>query len=179
MIETKRRVGRPPNLKIAGPMKRHNCSRATAYRMAEQKPRLRMQSRHSNAETGLDAYFTCPQAVIALMALERAWLPRVILDPCAGKGAFTTLMAEHGYETYANDIFDYGLEGCTIRRLPDDATAAGGRGHRHQSAVQAGGGVSRQGAQRNRLCRVPAIDVAGRRRSPRRSNATRQIGFGI
>jgi hypothetical protein len=38
----------------------------------------------------------------------------VILDPCVDKGAFTTLMAQHGYETYANDIFDYGLPGCTI-----------------------------------------------------------------
>jgi len=39
--------------------------------------------------------------------------------------------------------------------------------------TKAGGGVSRQGARRSRLCRVPAaLDVAGRRRPPRRSART-------
>jgi len=89
-------------------------SRATAYRITAQKQRLRAQSTHSMAARGRDAYFTPPEAIISLMHLERAYLPRVILDPCAGAGAFTTLMAQHGYETYANDIEDYGLEGCTI-----------------------------------------------------------------
>jgi hypothetical protein len=82
--------------------------------MKELRPKRSMQSTRSAAERGLDAYFTCPQAVICLLHLERAYLPRVILDPCAGAGAFTTLMAQHGYETYANDIKDYGLEGCSI-----------------------------------------------------------------
>jgi hypothetical protein len=106
-------VGRPPNRKIVRLMERHGVSRATAYRKIN-KQRLRAQSTHSMDERRLDAYFTPPEAVISLLHLERAYLPRVILDPCAGKGAFTTLMAQHGYETYANDIFDYGLEGCSI-----------------------------------------------------------------
>ena len=111
---TKRPVGRPANLKIARLMERHGISRRTAYRMATRKGRLRAQSRHKDADHPLDAYFTVPEAVVCLMHLERAFLPRVILDPCAGAGAFTTLMARHGYETHANDIEDYGLAGCSI-----------------------------------------------------------------
>ena len=107
------KVGRPRNPKIARLMQRHNCSRTTAYRKMN-KPRLRMQSAHRDAGRGLDPYFTCPEAIISLMALERAYLPRVLLDPCAGDGAFTRLMARHGYETYANDIKDYELAGCAI-----------------------------------------------------------------
>ena len=113
MIGTKKPVGRPRNLKIVRLMKQHGCSRMTAYRKLN-KQRLRIQSKHSNADRGLDPYFTCPEAIISLMALERAYLPRVLLDPCAGDGAFTRLMAWHGYETYANDIKDYGLAGCAI-----------------------------------------------------------------
>jgi hypothetical protein len=95
-------------------MARCGVSRATAYRLAARKQRLRMQSARSLDERGLDAYFTPPEAIVCLMALERAFLPRVVLDPCAGQGAFTTLMAQHGYETHANDIRDYGLAGCSI-----------------------------------------------------------------
>jgi len=112
--ETKRPVGRPPNRKIARLMERHGISRASAYRKLSKPGRLRAQSRHKDADHPHDAYFTCPEAIICLMHLERAWLPRVLLDPCAGKGAFTTLMAQHGYEMYANDIENYGLEDCTI-----------------------------------------------------------------
>jgi hypothetical protein len=85
------------------------ASRA-ARRSAGLKRRLRMQS----AETGLDAYFTPPEAVVAIMHLERAWLPRVPLDPCAEDGAFTRLLDRHGYTTHANDIADYGLASCAI-----------------------------------------------------------------
>jgi hypothetical protein len=113
IVGRKRPVGRPPNLKIARYMKRHGVARSTAY-LRTSKPRLRAQSAHSMDERGLDAYFSPPEAVIAFLYLERAYLPRVILDPCAGKGAFTTLMAQFGYETHANDIFNYGLEGCSI-----------------------------------------------------------------
>jgi 2-polyprenyl-3-methyl-5-hydroxy-6-metoxy-1,4-benzoquinol methylase len=74
--------------------------------------KLRISSNHGMDVRGLDPYFTGPEAVVCLMALERAYLPKVILDPCAGDGAFTTLMAAHGYETHANDIFDYGLPVC-------------------------------------------------------------------
>jgi hypothetical protein len=95
-------------------MKRHGCSRSTAYLIAAGKPRMRIQSSRAMSERGLDPYFTCPEATISLLYLERAYLPRAILDPCAGDGAITKLMAQHGYETYANDIEDYGLEGCSI-----------------------------------------------------------------
>jgi hypothetical protein len=106
----RRKVGRPPKGKRA----MTPTERQQRWRAGKKKARLRIQSKHSNADRDLDAYFTPAEAVIAVMALERARLPRVIFDPCAGDGAFTRLMAEHGYETHANDIRDYGLAGCTI-----------------------------------------------------------------
>lgn len=111
--ETKRPVGRPPNRKIARLMERQGISRATAYRKMK-KPGMRIQSTRAMSDRGLDPYFTCPEATVSLMYLERAYLPPVILDPCAGNGAITRLLTQFGYETHANDIKDYGLERCSI-----------------------------------------------------------------
>lgn len=126
--ETKRPVGRPPNTKIVRLMQKHGCSRATAYRIAARKPRMRVQSAHSMKARGLDAYFTPAEATISLLYLERQYLPRSVWDPFAGDGAITTLMAQHGYEMWASDIRDYGLAGCLIADyrtvdLPDGVQA--------------------------------------------------------
>lgn len=59
-------------------------------------------------------YFTCPEATISLLYLEREHLPLVIFDPCAGDGAIIKLLDKHGFTTFANDIKDYGLTGCVI-----------------------------------------------------------------
>jgi hypothetical protein len=66
------------------------------------KKKLRIQSTHSDDERGLDPYFTCPEATLSLLHLERAYLPRVICDPCAGDGAIT------------RELDRRGLEGCVL-----------------------------------------------------------------
>jgi hypothetical protein len=117
-VRRKRTVGRPPNRKIIRLMERHGVSRATAYRKIN-KQKLRAQGTHSMEERGLDAYFTPPEATIALLHLERAYLPRVIWEPFAGDGAIVNLMRQHGYEVHASDIRGYGLPGCVIADYRD------------------------------------------------------------
>jgi hypothetical protein len=94
--------------------KRKAAAEAALFEQLKATHKLRPQSSHGMDVRGRDPYFTGPEAVVCVMALERAFLPRVILDPCAGAGAFTIGMARHGYETHANDIVDYGLPGCQI-----------------------------------------------------------------
>jgi hypothetical protein len=48
------------------------------------KAKRRAQRRHAYAEANGDAYFTCPEAVICLLHLERQYLPHALLEPCAG-----------------------------------------------------------------------------------------------
>jgi hypothetical protein len=77
-----------------------------------QKAKRRAQRRHAYAEKNEDAYFTCPEAVICLLHLERPYLPRTILEPCAGDGAISLLLQRAGYDVTAFDIKDHGLPSC-------------------------------------------------------------------
>ena len=63
---------------------RSRLHRANLSRAA--KAKRRAQRRHAYAENNQDAYFTCPEAVICLLHLERQYMPRVLCDPCAGAG---------------------------------------------------------------------------------------------
>jgi hypothetical protein len=78
------------------------------------KAKRRAQRRHAYAEQNEDAYFTCPEAVISLLHLERPYLPRVLLEPCAGDGAISILLRRAGYDVTAFDIKDHGLPGCQL-----------------------------------------------------------------
>jgi len=78
------------------------------------KARRRIQRRHAYAEQNDDAYFTCPEAVISFLHLERPYLPQALLEPCAGEGAISTLLQRAGYDVTTFDIRDYGLPGCQI-----------------------------------------------------------------
>jgi hypothetical protein len=78
------------------------------------KAKRRTQRRHAYAEANGDAYFTCPEAVICLMHLERQYLPHALLEPCAGDGAISTLLQRAGYDVTTFDINDYGLPGCRL-----------------------------------------------------------------
>jgi hypothetical protein len=78
------------------------------------KAKRRAQRRHAYAEANSDAYFTCPEAVICLLHLERQYLPHVILEPCAGDGAISILLEKAGYDVTTFDIKDYGLPGCRL-----------------------------------------------------------------
>jgi len=80
----------------------------------QQQKRLRLQSTHSAEDRGLDAYFTPPVAVHALLSLERQHLPRCIWEPAAGVGAIVHVLRGAGYTVTASDIADYGLEGCEL-----------------------------------------------------------------
>jgi hypothetical protein len=78
------------------------------------KAKRRAQRRHVYAENNEDAYFTCPEAVICLLNLERQYLPHALLEPCAGDGAISILLGKAGYDVTAFDIRDHGLLGCQI-----------------------------------------------------------------
>jgi hypothetical protein len=78
------------------------------------KAKRRVQRRHAYAEANGDAYFTCPEAVVYLLHLERQYLPHDLLEPCAGAGAISTLLQKAGYVVTTFDIKDYGLPGCQI-----------------------------------------------------------------
>jgi len=77
----------------------------------QRKKRLRLQSKHSSEDRGLDAYFTPPVAVHSLLCLERQYLPQSIWEPAAGAGAIVHVLRDAGYTVTASDIADYGLEG--------------------------------------------------------------------
>jgi hypothetical protein len=75
---------------------------------------MRIQSSHDFNERGLDAYFTCPPAIEALIRLEGSRLPRRIWEPAAGDGAIVLPLRASGRIVLASDIHDYGLPGCRI-----------------------------------------------------------------
>ena len=75
---------------------------------------MRIQSSHCHADRGLDPYFTCREAVLSLLKLETAYLPKSIWEPAAGGGAIVTELRNAGYFVTASDIVDYGLPGCKI-----------------------------------------------------------------
>jgi hypothetical protein len=73
---------------------------------------MRIQSSHAHEDRGLDAYFSPPEAVWSLLAIERAHLPAHIWEPAAGDGAIVEPLREAGHQVTATDIADYGLENC-------------------------------------------------------------------
>jgi hypothetical protein len=73
---------------------------------------LRIQSSHDYDARGVDAYFSPPEAVWSLLAIEQAHLPRSIWEPAAGDGAIVKPLRDAGYQVSATDLVDYGLEAC-------------------------------------------------------------------
>jgi hypothetical protein len=86
---------------------RANLSRA-------KKAQRRAQRRNAYAEKNDDAYFTCPEAVICLLHLERQYLPHALLEPCAGDGAISILLQRAGHDVTTFDIRDYGLSDASL-----------------------------------------------------------------
>ena len=74
---------------------------------------LRINSTHSHGDRGLDAYWTPPEAVRALMAVER--LPLSIADPACGSGAILDTLKAAGHIVHGADIVDYGWPHTIIR----------------------------------------------------------------
>jgi len=70
---------------------------------------LRINSTHDFGERGLDAYFTCPEAIRSLIVLEGPRLPQRIWEPAAGDGAIVRELIASGRKVVASDVQDYGL----------------------------------------------------------------------
>jgi len=64
------------------------------------------------ADRGDDAYFSPPEAVSALLAIEAAHMPASVWEPAAGAGAIVKPLRQSGRTVIASDIRDYGLEAC-------------------------------------------------------------------
>lgn len=62
--------------------------------------------RHALSEHGNDLYETPPEAVHALLKVER--LPRHIWEPACGPGAITHILRAAGHIVHATDLVDYG-----------------------------------------------------------------------
>jgi len=73
---------------------------------------LRIQSSLDYSARGLDAYFTCPQAVAALLHIENGRLPNRLWEPAAGDGAISRPFLAAGHQVVSTDIADYGWKGC-------------------------------------------------------------------
>jgi hypothetical protein len=75
---------------------------------------VRIQSSHEHAARGLDAYFTPVEAVVSLLKIEGARLPKLLWEPAAGDGAIVRPLRSAGYAVVASDIADYGMEDCRV-----------------------------------------------------------------
>lgn len=62
--------------------------------------------RHPHAERGHDCYGTPPEAVTALLKVEK--LPRRLWEPCAGRGNIVDVLRAAGHEVIGSDLIDYG-----------------------------------------------------------------------
>lgn len=77
---------------------------------------MRFQSRNTYDDglDDLDPYFTCPEAIASLIALEGNRLPERLWEPAAGDGAIVRPLDATGRFVIASDIHDYGLKACRI-----------------------------------------------------------------
>lgn len=73
---------------------------------------MRIQSSHDHEARGLDAYFSPPEAVWSLLAVEAARLPKAIWEPACGDGAIVGPLCQAGHQVTATDLADYGLTGA-------------------------------------------------------------------
>jgi hypothetical protein len=74
---------------------------------------LRINARAATALHPLDAYMTPPEAVRALLTVER--LPASIADPCCGDGAILNVLKAAGHIVHGADVMDYGWPWTLIR----------------------------------------------------------------
>jgi hypothetical protein len=75
---------------------------------------MRIQSNRGSKKRGLDPYFTCPEAIEALILLEGDRIPQRLWEPAAGNGAIVLPLRATGRIVMSSDIHNYGLPGCHI-----------------------------------------------------------------
>jgi hypothetical protein len=68
--------------------------------------------RHSLAERGPDFYATPPEAVHALLRVEK--LPRQIWEPACGRGAIVEVLRAAGHVVHASDLYDWGYSNSRV-----------------------------------------------------------------
>ena len=82
---------------------------------------------HGFADRGFDLYSTPPEAVRALLSIEK--LPHQIWEPAAGRGNIVKTLREAGHAVIASDITDYGFplhyrrDFLLERKMPAGCTA--------------------------------------------------------
>jgi hypothetical protein len=87
-------------------------SHGAAFSLADRKPAMTALThaanagRHSLAERGDDLYETPPQAVRALLQVER--IPQIVWEPACGPGSIVTVLRNAGHTVFASDLVDYG-----------------------------------------------------------------------
>jgi hypothetical protein len=119
---------------------------------------MRIQSTRDFSERGLDAYFTCPEAIESLILLEGDRLPQRIWEPAAGDGAIVKPLRARGRIVHASASCTRPTSRITVCRAaaswipvrPDPADRLGRR-PRHQSALWPSPGIRREGARRGAL----------------------------
>ena len=67
---------------------------------------MKIQSRHKTADHPLDAYFSPPEAIAALLALERL-PPSLMIEPAAGDGAMVRPLRAAGHRVFSADIVQH------------------------------------------------------------------------
>ena len=82
--------------------------------MAYLQKRLRIQSAHSKAVRGADAYFSPYEAVWPLIDLEPN-MPRNIWEPAAGNGVIVRALKQNGFKVTASDLLGYWARGLQIQ----------------------------------------------------------------
>jgi hypothetical protein len=80
---------------------------------AERLGFMLINSRAPTADHPLDSYMTPPEAVRALMAIER--LPKSIADPCCGDGGLLQTLRAGDHIVFGADIVNYGWPFTVIR----------------------------------------------------------------
>jgi len=73
-----------------------------------------INKKHSDKEIGLGAYFTPRVAVLALLDIEREYIPKEVYEPAVGSGNIAAELEREGYEVYCGDIHDYGYPGTVV-----------------------------------------------------------------
>jgi hypothetical protein len=81
--------------------------------------RPRINATHHHADRGLDAYWTPPEAVSALLRIEN--VPRSVAGPACGSGAILDVLRAAGHTVHGSDIVDYGWPGTVVRDYLADA----------------------------------------------------------
>jgi len=73
---------------------------------SQKLPSAQGRQRHSLADRRDDCYETPPEAVLALLEVER--IPSTVWEPACGPGAIVQVLRASGRTVYASDLVDYG-----------------------------------------------------------------------